>query len=91
MIFMATEKVYTIPLRRDYAKKPLWRRSNRALSFIRSFISKHTKNDNVKIATSVNEKVWERGRNFPPKNIKVKALEDKGSIKVELFDEGGKK
>jgi large subunit ribosomal protein L31e len=57
--------VYVIPLRRVY-----WgRRSNRAdraVRLIRRFVARHTKADEVRILTDVNNIVWRRGREKPP-------------------------
>ncbi|MEM0366423.1 MAG: 50S ribosomal protein L31e [Acidilobaceae archaeon] len=62
--------VYVIPLRSVY-----WgRRSNRAdraVRFIRQFIARHTKVDDVIIMSEVNNLVWSRGREKPPRRVKV--------------------
>jgi large subunit ribosomal protein L31e len=62
--------VYVIPLRRVY-----WgRRSNRAdraVRLIRRFVARHTKADEVRILTEVNNLVWLRGRGKPPARVKV--------------------
>ncbi len=71
--------VYVIPLRRVY-----WgRRSNRAdraVRLIRSFVARHTKADEVRILTEVNNVVWSRGREKPPPRVKVLVdiVEEKG-------------
>jgi large subunit ribosomal protein L31e len=62
--------VYVIPLRRVY-----WgRRSNRAdraVRLIRRFVARHTKADEVRVLTEVNNIVWRRGREKPPARVKV--------------------
>jgi large subunit ribosomal protein L31e len=76
------ERIYTIPLR-DVKNAPRTRRAKQAVAYIRSFIQKHTKNENVKIEGSLNEKVWERGIHSIPSKIKVKAeTQDDGSVLV---------
>ena len=78
------ERVYIIPLR-DAKKAPLTKRSPRATRFVREFIQKHMKSDDVQIDASVNEKIWERGIQKIPPKIKVKATkEDDGSVLVTL-------
>ena len=43
--------------------------------------------EDVVIATEVNEKIWERGREKIPSKIKVKAVEEDGTVEVLLADE----
>ncbi len=83
------EMVYVVPLGRLY-----WgRRSNRAaraMRYIRMFIARHFGVDpeNVKIYNDVNEYVWARGIEKPPRRVKVKAVKDpeKGIVKVFLYE-----
>jgi large subunit ribosomal protein L31e len=49
------ERVYTIPLR-DVKKVPRTKRSPRATRYVRDFIQRHMKSEDVKIDASVNEK-----------------------------------
>ena len=81
-----TERVYTIPL--DAAKRvPRWRRSNRAISEIRSYLAKHMKapEDMVKIDKSLNEVVWARGNEKPPLKLRVRAVKfDDGGVEAEF-------
>ena len=78
------ERVYVIPLR-DAKKVPRTKRSPRATRFVRAFIEKHMKSDDVKLDASVNEKIWERGIQKIPSKIKVKATkEEDGSVLVTL-------
>ncbi|HMK53377.1 MAG TPA: 50S ribosomal protein L31e [Methanobacteriaceae archaeon] len=78
------ERIYTIPLR-DAKKVPRTQRSPRATRYVRDFIQRHMKSEDVKIDASVNEKIWERGIQKIPPKIKVKATkEDDGSVLVTL-------
>jgi large subunit ribosomal protein L31e len=78
------ERVYIIPLR-DAKKVPRTKRSPRAIRFVREFIQKHMKSDDVQLDASVNEKIWERGIQKIPSKIKVKATkEEDGSVLVTL-------
>ena len=62
--------VYVVNLGRVY-----WgRRSNRAdraVRLIRRFVARHTKADIVKIMNDVNEYVWSRSREKPPRRVKI--------------------
>lgn len=78
------ERIYTIPLR-DVKKVPRTKRSPRATRYVRDFIQRHMKSEDVKIDASVNEKIWERGIQKIPPRIKVKATkEEDGSVLVTL-------
>ena len=81
------ERVYNVPLRREYLKAPNWRRTPKALKALREFIAKHMKSENVLIGKHANEYIWGKGIRNPPHHIKVKALkDDKGTVKVELVE-----
>ena len=55
---MSEEQIYTIPLR-NARKVPKWKRSKRAVTEVRLFLSRHTKAEEIKIDPAINEK---RGR-----------------------------
>lgn len=77
------ERQYTVPLR-IVLGTPRWRRAARAIRFVRTFVSRHMKSDNVKLDPKVSEIIWSRGAKKPPKKIKVKVVKYKdGSVKVE--------
>jgi len=81
-----TERVYTIPLR-VVRKVPIWRRSNRAMSEIKNYLSKHMKTpvEQVKIDSSLNEVVWARGDSKPPATVRVRAVKfEDGGVEAEF-------
>ncbi|MDI9619672.1 MAG: 50S ribosomal protein L31e [Candidatus Nezhaarchaeota archaeon] len=78
------ERLYTVPLK-VALRVPRWRRAARAVRFLRSFISKHMKSEEVKIDSTASEYIWSRGAKKPPRRIKVKAIKYKdGTVRVEL-------
>lgn len=80
------ERVYNIPLRKEFLKAPHWKKTNRAVKAIRAFIKRHMKSDNIKIGRNLNKKMWERGLKNPPHHIKVTLIkEEDGLVKAELF------
>jgi large subunit ribosomal protein L31e len=80
------ERVYIIPLR-DVKRVPRTIRSPKAIRLVREFLQKHMKSDDIKIDSSVNEKIWERGIQKVPPKIKVKATkEEDGSVSVTLVE-----
>ena len=80
------ERVYVIPLR-DVKRVPRTIRSPKAIRLVREFLMRHMKSDDIKIDSSVNEKIWERGIQKVPPKIKVKATkEEDGSVSVTLVE-----
>ncbi len=83
------EHVYTIPLR-DAKRSPRWRRSKRAIAEIRAYLAQHlsAEPDMVKLDSSINERIWERGSSNPPSKIIVRAMKfEDGVVEVELAAE----
>ncbi|RAP51613.1 MAG: 50S ribosomal protein L31e [Methanosphaera sp. SHI613] len=80
------ERIYTIPLR-DVKRVPRNKRSPKAMRYIREFIQKHMKAEDVIIDQSINEKVWERGIEKIPSKIKVKAVKEDETVEVTLVEE----
>jgi len=81
------ERVYNVPLRREFLKAPNWNRSKKAVKALREFIIKHMKSENVLIGKYVNQQIWKDGIKKPPHHVKVNAIkDDKGVVKVELVE-----
>ncbi|MEM3147569.1 MAG: 50S ribosomal protein L31e [Candidatus Jordarchaeales archaeon] len=77
-------RIYTIPLKKAYYV-PRYKRTEKAIRLIREFILRHMKAERVVILQRLNEKVWSRGDQKPPRRIKVKAVKDKeGVVKVDI-------
>jgi large subunit ribosomal protein L31e len=93
------ERVYTIPLAKAWIRPPK-KRAPRAMHMIRAFITKHMKLEmrveeeeekeelpKLVISKDVNERVWERGIEKPPRKIRVRAAKDKdGNVTVYLAE-----
>ncbi len=85
------EREYTIPLRKQLLKVPLYRRSGRAVKTIKQFLAKHMKVPDrdvskVKMDMSFNQEIWFRGRTNPPTKVKVKAVKEGDIVRVELAE-----
>jgi len=83
------EKIYTIPLRKEWLKVPKYRRAKKAIKAIKEFIARHMKIydrdlKKIKIDKWVNEAVWLRGIKKPPQKIIVKAIKEGNIVKVEF-------
>jgi large subunit ribosomal protein L31e len=82
------ERIYNIPLRREWLKSPKWRRSKKAIAVIKAYLLKHTKVSTVKLGKWVNETVWAKGGKNPPSKIilKVDIDKEKNIAKAELAE-----
>ncbi|MBN1645552.1 60S ribosomal protein L31 [Candidatus Woesearchaeota archaeon] len=79
------ERTYNIPLRHGFSKVPQHRRSKRAVSELKQFLSKHMKSDNVKIGKVLNEHIWQDGIRKPPHHVLVDVVkDDDGIVRAEL-------
>ncbi|MBI2148034.1 50S ribosomal protein L31e [Candidatus Woesearchaeota archaeon] len=84
---MATERTYTIPLRREFIKVQKYKRAKKAVAGLRTFLARHMKTDiaNIRLGTHLNEAVWARGIKSPPPRVKVTVTkDDKGIVMAEL-------
>jgi len=93
------ERVYTIPLGKAWVRPPK-KRAPRAMQLIKAFVTKHMKLDmrveeeeekeelpKLIISNDVNEKVWSRSIEKPPRKIRVRAAKDKdGNVTVFLAE-----
>lgn len=94
------ERIYTVPLGKALIRPPR-KRSPRAMRMLRSFIIKHMKiaakkpeegeeeeePPTLTISNEVNEKVWARGIEKPPRKIRIRAAKDKdGNVTVYLAE-----
>ena len=90
------ERIYTIPLGKTWIVPPS-KRAPRAMRIIKSFVTKHMKLEAPReeeeepkrliISNEVNERVWMRGIEKPPRKIRVRAAKDKeGNVTVYLAE-----
>jgi large subunit ribosomal protein L31e len=93
------ERIYTIPLGKAWVR-PQKKRAPRAMRMIRAFVTKHMKLEmhveaeeergelpKLVISNDVNEKVWSRSIEKPPRKIRVRAAKDKeGNVTVFLAE-----
>ena len=90
------ERFYTIPLGKAWIAKRK-RRAPKAAKIVRSFVLKHMKvrmeaeeeeeAERVVIDNEVNEKLWSRGIEKPPRKIRVRVVKNKeGVVTVHLAE-----
>ena len=80
------ERIYTIPLGRAWIA-PRCRRSEKAVTVLRQFVKRHMKPDEIIIDPTVNEEIWKRGIQKPPRKIRVRLSKDgTGLVTVTLAE-----
>jgi large subunit ribosomal protein L31e len=93
------ERYYTIPLQKALVRPPK-KRAPRAMQIIKIFVTKHMKLEmkvseeeeeeelpHLIVSKEVNEKVWERGIEKPPRRIKTRVTKDKdGDVTIYLAE-----
>ena len=93
------ERFYTIPLSRALVRPPK-KRAPRAMQLIKIFVTKHMKLQikvteeeeeeelpQLIVSKEINEKIWARGIEKPPRKIKTRVTKDKdGNVTVYLAE-----
>jgi len=73
------EREYTIPLRGAW-KGSRTDRAEKAIRVIRQFAKRHMKSSEIRIENEVNQAVWSRGIQKPPRKIRVLMKKDKDDL-----------
>ena len=91
------ERFYTIPLRNAWISSRK-KRAPKAGRIVKAFVIKHMKvrteayddeeAEKLVIDNEVNEKLWSRGIEKPPRKIKVRVIKDKEGVVTVLLAEG---
>ena len=80
------ERIYTVPLGRAWVAPP-YKRAERAVTILRKFVQRHMKPEEIIIDPSVNEVIWSRGIEKPPRKIRVRlSKDDEGIVTVNLAE-----
>ena len=80
------ERVYNVPLRKEYQRAARWKRTKRAVTALQTFLKKHMKSEEVKLGTELNNELWKHGIKNPPHHVKVTVTKDaEGNVKADLF------
>lgn len=77
------ERVYTVPLRGVYQGTHVHvRRAVRSMKLLKAFISRHMKAavESVKISAGLNDAIWARGMQKPPRKVKIIAKKSSDGI-----------
>lgn len=82
------ERIYTVPLRKAYWTGSRLRRSNRAVRHLREFVERHMKPEELLIQPEVNERIWARGIQKPPRRVRIRATKNSDNLVRVYLAEG---
>ncbi len=82
------ERIYTVPLRKAYWTGSRLRRSNRAVRILRQFVERHMKPEDIVIQPEVNDRIWSRGIQKPPRRIRIRATKNTDDLVRVYLAEG---
>jgi large subunit ribosomal protein L31e len=84
------ERIYTIPLRKEWMKVPRYKRAKKTLKAIKEFMVRHMRIydkdiNKVKVDPWVNRAIWSRGIKNVPHKIIVKAIKEGEEVNVSFI------
>ncbi len=82
------ERIYTVPLRKAYWTGSRLRRSNKAIRVLRKFVERHMKPEELLIQPEVNERIWSRGIQKPPRRVRIRATKNSDNLVRVYLAEG---
>ena len=69
------ERMYIVPLAKA-RKGPRNKRAKKAIRYLRDYMTRHFKPESLVITQEVNERIWQRGIQKPPRKLKVRATKN---------------
>jgi large subunit ribosomal protein L31e len=75
------ERIYTVPLSKAF-KGSRRKRAKRAMKYLKQFFERHFKPEALVVSQEVNEKIWERGIQKPPRKLVVRATKNTEGLVV---------
>jgi large subunit ribosomal protein L31e len=82
------ERIYTVPLRKAYWTGSRLRRANRSVRILREFVERHMKPEELLIQPEVNEQIWARGIQKPPRRVRIRATKNADNLVRVYLAEG---
>jgi large subunit ribosomal protein L31e len=82
------ERIYTVPLRKAYWTGSRLRRSNRAVRILKEFVERHMKPEELLIQPEVNDHIWARGIQKPPRRLRIRATKNADNLVRVYLAEG---
>ncbi len=69
------ERIYIVPLVKA-RKGPRNKRAKKAIRYLKDYVKRHFKPESLVITQEVNQKIWERGIQKPPRKLKIRATKN---------------
>ena len=69
------ERIYIIPLAKA-RKGPRNKRAKKAIRYLKEYMTRHFKPESLIITQEVNQAIWQRGIQKPPRKLKVRATKN---------------
>jgi len=69
------ERIYIVPLAKA-RKGPRNKRAKKAIRYLKEYMTRHFKPESLIITQEVNERIWSRGIQKPPRKLKVRATKN---------------
>ncbi len=82
------ERIYTVPLRKAYWTGSRPRRANRSVRILREFVERHMKPEELLIQPEVNDRIWSRGIQKPPRRLRIRATKNADNLVRVYLAEG---
>ena len=82
------ERIYTVPLRKAYWTGSRLKRANRAIRILREFVTRHMKPEELVIQKEVNERIWSRGIEKPPRRVRIRVTKSSENLVRVYLAEG---
>ena len=82
------ERIYTVPLRMAYWTGSRPHRANRTVRILKQFIERHMKPEGLLIQPEVNDKIWARGIQKPPRRLRIRATKNADNLVRVYLAEG---
>jgi large subunit ribosomal protein L31e len=80
------ERIYIVPLAKA-RRGPRTKWAKKSVKYLRNFMEQHFKPESLIISQELNQKIWSRGIQKPPRKIKVRATKNvDGLVVVYLAD-----
>lgn len=82
------ERIYTVPLRKAYWTGSRLNRANRSVRILREFVERHMKPEELLVQPEVNEMIWARGIQKPPRRLRIRATKNSDNLVRIYLAEG---
>lgn len=82
------ERIYTVPLRKAYWTGSRLSRANRSVRILKEFVEQHMKPEELLVQPEVNEMIWARGIQKPPRRLRIRATKNSDNLVRIYLAEG---